>query len=190
LQIFSKEETAQIFAGVGGAQDLDLLEKYTQFAQLGKGDRKTKFNQISPQDRSDLWRVHLGLNLARHPEWTDEQRSIVLEAIGIANPALYQLPKDNNWTRLVDEPVRLFAQKALLQFSKQEAAALFSELGGDDPKAHHAKPPVQGNCNCSRESDYCSVLCHSGDCTILTWGCGTMGLYACNGACYSSNRRN
>lgn len=187
LQIFSSAEIEQIFAEVGSSQDLEMLEKYTQFSQLDRGARKTKFNQISPEEKSDLFRVHLGLNLARHPEWTDDQRFIVLEAINIASPELYKIPKDKSWTRLVDEPIRLFAQRTLLLFSKPEAAALFAELGGDEPQAHHAKPP-QSNCSCSHESDYCSRFCFSTNCTVLTWGCGTMMLYACDGVCYSTNR--
>lgn len=189
LQIFSRDEIAQIFAEIGGSQDLELLEKYAQFSQFNKGDRKVRFNQISPKEKSDLWRVHLGLNLARHAEWTDQQRSIVLEAIGIASPSLYQLPKDKDWTRLVDEPIRLFAQRALLVFSEQEAAALFAELGADEPKAHHAKLTIDGSCTCSSVSTWCTYSCFSTDCTVLTWGCGTVGLYACDGKCSSPNRR-
>lgn len=187
LQVFSSAEIAQIFAEVGGAQDVEMLEKYTQYSQLDRGARKTRFNQISPKEKSDLFRVHLGLNLARHPEWTDDQRSIVLEAIEIVSPELYQIPKDKNWTRLVDEPIRLFAQRTLLLFSKAEAAALFAELGGDEPQAHHAKLS-QSNCSCSHQSDYCSRFCFSTNCTVLTWGCGTMMLYACDGVCYSTTR--
>lgn len=189
-QIFSREELVQVFAEVGGAQDLQLLEKYTEFSRFDRDDRKTRFNQITPQDRSDLWRVHLGLNLARHAEWTDQQRSIVIEAIGIASPSLYKIPKDKNWTRLVDEPIQLFSQRALLLFSETEADALFSDLGSDEPKGHHAKLKATGNCSCSQESVwFCSYGCNSSDCTILTWGCGTMGLYACNGKCNTSNRQ-
>ena len=101
-QVFSRDEIVQIFAEVGSPQDLEVLEKYAQFSQLNKDDRKTRFNQLSPQERSELWRTHFGLNLGRHSEWTDQQRSIVIEAIGIASPALFQIPKDKDWTRLVD----------------------------------------------------------------------------------------
>ena len=188
LQIFSRDEIAQIFSEIGSSQDLELLEKYTQFSQLRRSERKVRFNQISPQERSDLWRVHLGLNLARHAEWTDQQRSIVLEAIGIASPSLYQIPKDKNWTRLVDEPIRLFAQRTLLVFSEQEVETLFAELGADEPKAHHARLTVDGNCSCSSVSTYCTYSCFSNDCTVLTWGCGTMMLYACDGVCARPRR--
>ena len=190
LEVFPKSDAAQIFAEIGGAQDVDVLDRYAEFSKLGKNERKVRFNQIDPQQKSELWRVHFALNLARHPEWTDDQRSIVLEAVAFATPALYQLPKDSQWTRQVDEPARLLAQRALLVFSKQEGAALFSELGSNETKTHHARPPAQAACSCSRESDWCRYFCMGTECTALTWGCGTMGLYACNGTCYTPPESN
>jgi hypothetical protein len=188
LLIFSKSEAAQIFAEIGQSQDLPLLEQYTQLSKLSKGERKKRFNQAPPQEKSDLWRVQFGLNLARHPEWSEPQRSIVLEAIAIATPELYQIPKDRDWTRLVDEPLRVFAQKALQVFSKQEGAALFSELGATETNAHHAQDMFAGgNCSCARESDWCTYNCLATDCTLITWGCGTMGLYSCDGTCNRAN---
>jgi len=189
LQIFSRDEIVQIFGEVAGPQDLELLEKYAQFSRLNKDDRKTRFNQISPREKSELWRVHFGLNLARHPEWNDQQRSLVLEAIGIASPTLYQIPKDKNWNRLVDEPIRLFTNRALIVFSQEKGAALFVELGADEPQAHHAKLTIGGNCSCSQESTWCTYSCLSSDCIVLTWSCGTFGLYACDGKCNTANRR-
>lgn len=185
LQLFSKDEAAEIFSAIGGAQDGEALRKYSELSDLTKGDRKATFNLLSAEDKSSLWRVHFGLNLARHPEWTEQQRAIVLEAIAMMAPQLYKTPKDNNWTRLVDEPVRLLAQKALLVFTKEEAAALFSELGfTEQSKLNHAKGGTRG-CACSQESDWCSHQCISTGCTVLTWGCGTFGIYACNGKCYT-----
>jgi len=184
LQVFSKDEAAEIFSAIGGSQDGEAVRRYTQLSELSKGDRKASFNLMGAEEKASLWRVHFGLNLARHPEWTDQQRSIVLEAIAMAKPELYKIPKDSNWTRLVDEPARLLTQKALLVFSKQEGAALFSELGfADQTNSNHAKRPT-GSCACSLECDWCSHQCIGAECTVLTWGCGTLGLYACNGTCY------
>ncbi len=184
LQVFSKDEAAEIFSAIGGTQDGEALRKYTQLSELSKGDRKASFNLMKAEEKASLWRVHLGLNLARHSEWTEQQRSIVLEAIAMATPELYRFPKDSKWTRLVDEPVRLLTQKALLVFSKQEGAALFSELGFNEPKSNHASRPITAGCGCSQESDWCSHQCVATECTVLTWGCGTFGIYACNGTCY------
>ena len=184
LQVFSKHEAAEIFSVVGAPQDGEALRKYTQLSELSKADRKVSFSLMSAEDKSSLWRVHFGLNLARHPEYTEQERSIVFEAITMATPQLYKIPKDSNWTRLVDEPVRLLTQKALLVFTKQEVAALFSELGSDaQPRSNHARRPA-GSCACSTECDWCSYHCTSSECTVLTWGCGNFGLYACNGLCY------
>jgi hypothetical protein len=185
LQVFSKDEAAEIFSAVGAAQDGEALRKYTQLSELSKVDRKASFSVMSAEDKSSLWRVHLGLNLARHPEWTEQQRAIVLEAIATVTPALYKVPKDSNWTRLVDEPVRLLTYKALVVFSKQESAALFSELGfNEQPKSNHAGRSTTGSCGCSTESNWCTYQCVGGaECTVLYWGCGTFGLYPCDGAC-------
>jgi hypothetical protein len=185
LQIFSKDEAAEIFSAIGGTQDGETLRKYSDLSELSKGDRKVSFGLMSAEDKSRLWRVHFGLNLARHPEWTEQQRAIVLEAITMVTPQLYKTPKDSNWTRFVDEPVRLLTQKALLVFSKEEGAALFSELGfTGQPKLNHAKHSGTRGCACAQESDWCAYQCVSSGCTILTWGCGTFGIYACNGRCY------
>jgi hypothetical protein len=185
LQLFSKDQAAEIFSAIGGAQDSEAVRKYSQLSELSKDDRKTSFSLMSAEDKSSLWRVQFGLNLARHPEWTEQQRSIVLEAMTLVTPQLYQTPKDSNWTRLVDEPVRLLTQKALLVFTKQEGASLFSELGfSEQPKLNHAQKTGSRGCGCSQESDWCSYQCISSDCIVLTWGCGTFGVYACNGKCF------
>lgn len=185
LQVFSKDEAAEIFSAIGRAQDGEALRRYTELSELSIRDRKVSFNLMGAEQKASLWRVHFGLNLARHPEWTEQQRSIVLEAITMTTPQLYTLPKDNNWTRRVDEPVRLLTQKALLVFTKQQGAALFSELGfPEQPRSNHARRPIMGGCGCSQESDWCSHQCVGAECTVLTWGCGTFGLYACNGTCY------
>lgn len=189
LQLFSKDEAAEIFSAIGGAQDGEALRKYSELSELTKEDRKLSFSLRSAEDRSSLWRVHFGLNLARHPEWTEQQRSIVLQALTMVTPQLYKTPRDNNWTRLVDEPVRLLTQKALLVFTKQEGAALFAELGfNEQANRNHAKQRKLSGCGCAQESDWCgNYQCMSSECTILIWGCGTFGVYACNGKCYMPN---
>lgn len=185
LQVFSKDEAAEIFSAVGGTQDGEALRKYARLSELSKGDRKVSFNQMDAEDKASLWRVHFGLNLARHPEWTDEQRAIVLEASTMVTPQLYKIPKDSNWNRLVGEPVRVLTYKALVVFTKQEGAALFAELGlNEQPKSNHAKRSTTGTCGCSTESNWCAQQCVGGaECTVLYWGCGTFGLYPCDGAC-------
>ncbi|HEX6043278.1 MAG TPA: bacteriocin fulvocin C-related protein [Pyrinomonadaceae bacterium] len=168
------------------APNREAMRKYSQLSELSNAYRRASFSLMTAEDKSSVWRVHLSLNLARHPEWTEKQRSVVLEAIAVATPALYEFPKDSNWNRRVNEPVRSLTERAQLVFSKQEAAALFSELGlNEQIKSNHARPSAGGSCGCSTESDWCSHQCVATSCTVLTWGCGTFGLYACNGDCYA-----
>ena len=184
LALFAKEEAAEIFSTFGGGEkETEGLRKYLALSQLRRPDRKAAFGKMSAQDKSSLFRVHFGLSLAGHLEWSETQRGIVLEAAAMLSPELYQIPKNAQWAQLVDEPVQSFVQRALLVFTKPEAAALFVELGGKEPKSHHAKP-LSGSCACSHESDWCTYDCWSSDCTKSTWGCGTFGLYPCDGLCY------
>jgi hypothetical protein len=189
LQIFSKDEAAELFSAIGGPQDGEAVRKYTQLSELSRGDRKASFNLMGAEDKATMWRVHFGINLARHPEWTDQQLAVVLEAIAMVRPELYKIPKDAKWASLVDEPARVLAQKALIVFSKTEGAALFSELGfAEQAKSNHRRPTE--HCSCSSESDWCARQCLSTECTVMTWGCGTLGLYACNGTCGGSPNGN
>jgi len=189
LQLFDKEEAGEIFAMVGPRQqEADALRKYLSLTELKRTDRKAAFANMSAQDKANLWHVHLALNMAQHSEWNDQQRSVVLEAAALVTARLYEIPRGAQWTALVDEPARVLMQKALLVFSKKEAVALFVELGGSEPSAHHkAKPAASPSpCDCSHESDWCmSYDCYSNNCKSSVMGCGTLGLYACDGLCFS-----
>ena len=186
-QVLTIDESTEVFSPMSDALNREALRKYSQLSELSKVERNASFSLMTAEDKSSMWRVHFRLNLARHPEWTEKQRAIVLEAVAMATPDLYkEVPKDNTWTRLVEEPVRLFTQRALLVFSKQEGAALFSQLGlNEQSESNHAQPSTAKSCTCSQESDWCTYQCASTECTVLTWGCGTLGIYACNGKCSS-----
>jgi len=184
LSLFPRTEAAEIFATFGARpQEADSLRKYAALSEMGRADRKAAFAQMSAEDKSDLWHVHFALNLARHVGWTEPQRAVVLEAISFVTPRLYQIPRDERWTEVVDRPVRLLVDKALLVFTRPEAAGLFAELGGKLPVAHHSNRRETVTCTCSRSSDWCTYDCWSDNCTS-TWGCGTLGLYRCDGLCY------
>ncbi|HSE15580.1 MAG TPA: bacteriocin fulvocin C-related protein [Pyrinomonadaceae bacterium] len=188
LQLFDKEEAAEIFAMVGQRQqEADVLRKYLSLSEFKRTDRKAAFANMSAQDKANLWHVHLALNLAQHSEWNEQQRSIVLETAAMVTAKLYEIPKGPQWTTLVDEPARVLVQKALLVFSRSQAVALFVELGGSEPSAHHkAKPAASPSpCDCSHESDWCvSYDCYSNNCKSSIDGCGFLGFYPCTGLCF------
>jgi hypothetical protein len=185
LQLFSKEEAAQFLSNLGGdKQEGDSVRKYAALAELSKLDRKAAFAKMPSADKSALWRVHLGINLARHPEWNQEQRDLVLEAAAIVTPEIYDIPRDANWSRAVDEPIKVLTQRALIYFGKTAGAEVFAELGGKEAPANHTRRPPTPACDCSHQSDWCVWDCYSNNCTSSPLGCGTFGLYACDGICY------
>lgn len=180
---FLGDEAVGVYSLIGSAAHHRSSRKYIEFSELSTAERGASFSLMTAEDKSSLWRVHFTLNLARHREWTEDKRAIVLEAITLTTPSLYKVPKDGTWIRLVHEPVQLLTQRALKVFSKQEATALFSVLGfSEQSKANHAQKTP--NCSCSQESDWCKHSCVKAECAVLTWGCGTLGLYPCDGKCY------
>lgn len=185
LQLFAKEDAAEIFSMFGQRQqEMEALQRYLSLSEQKHSDRRASFRKLSAQDKADLWHVHFALNLAKHPDWNEQQRSLVVEAMTIVTPTLYETPKDANWSQTVDAPVRLFMQRVLISFSKIEAAELFSDLGGKEPLAHHARPAETPACDCSRESDWCTYDCWSNQCKSSPSGCGSLWLYPCDGLCY------
>jgi hypothetical protein len=114
LQLFDKEEAAEIFAMVGPRQqEADALRKYLSLSELRRADRKATFARMSAEDKANLWHVHLALNLAQHSEWNEQQRSVVLEAIAMVTAKLYEIPRGAQWTALVDEPARVLMTKSI-----------------------------------------------------------------------------
>lgn len=185
LQLFSKEQAGEILANLGGGpSEIDYLRQYLALAPLDRSARKSFFSNAPAFQKSKIWQAHLAMNLARRSELNARQRAVINEAITIVTPELYETPKnDASWSTKVDEPIRLFAKRALAVFGKEDGAMIFSELGGSAPTLHHARTTLPA-CDCSHESDWCVYDCWSSNCTSSTWGCGTLGLYACNGLCY------
>lgn len=132
---FSKDEGARIFATLGNpkAQD-DLLQKYSDIAALPMGKRKAAFRKASPQGKSNLWRTHLALYLAKHPDLNEAQKVIILEGMSLVTPGLYEVRSDSPALKAkATEPVKQFENHILGVFSKDEGVKVFSTLGDPEP---------------------------------------------------------
>ena len=125
---FSREEGARIFATLGDQGGQDLLEKYRDICALPMKKRKDAFRKASPADASDLWRTHLALYLARHPELNDPQSQTILDAMSLATPEFFLAPPAK-----VQEHVMLFENRVREIFSRIEGGKIFATLGEPDP---------------------------------------------------------
>jgi hypothetical protein len=71
--IFSKQEGFEIFANLGGdTTEIDLLQKYQDISTLSLSKRKDVFRKVLAKDKSNLWKVHLALNLATRSGLSNE----------------------------------------------------------------------------------------------------------------------
>jgi hypothetical protein len=212
---FSRDEGAKIFATLGYQEGQDgLLQKYRDLSALAMQKRRATFRKGSPKDRSDLWRTHLAIYLANHPELNEGQKEVILEGMSLAMPALFETRPD--WKTNVEGQLRSLENRALTVFSKGEGARIFATLGDVEPATAQSDagalaPPknpdsvktsnpkrmlnrfvaqdmelTAPDCECTRESDWCYNYCsgHVPPCNYQQSGCGTFWQYQCTGMCH------
>jgi len=191
--IFSKQEFFEIFADFNGEEtDVGLLRKYQDISNLSMSKRRDVLEKLSAAEKSNLWKLHFTLHLVKIAQLSNQQMKIIIEAISILTPELYEIPKDDlEWEAKVNRPIQLFSSRAVSVFSKDEIAKIFSNFGGktnsskDDTKDNHTEL-LDARCNCSRQWADCSGLSQCGGlCSVPPGGgsCGFGGLYVCNGIC-------
>lgn len=187
--VFSKQEGFEIFASLGGdTTDIDMLQSYQYISDFDMTARKYIFGKALAKDKSNLWKVHLALYLAKHSELTKEQKKIILEGITLFTPELYKIPV-KSWSGEIEtdnEAIQLFTKRAQEVFSKEKGAEVFEKLGGAESQYSRNLDEIESsmlradNCGCSRASDWCWETCIGVGCKQTTWGCGTGWSYPCD----------
>ncbi|HEX8073234.1 MAG TPA: bacteriocin fulvocin C-related protein [Pyrinomonadaceae bacterium] len=180
----------------------EAAKLYGSLNSLSLSERRALFNDLTPEFKAEVWKTHLRVYLTSHPELNEKQREVVLSAIALITPRLYTFAEDSpEWQKNVDEPLRGLSQRFLEVFSRETAQPLLTVLG--EAAAQEESSPVlikkpaltfkptshgvvNGDCSCSTRSDWCSgeSECLKSACSESSWGCGTFGVYSCNGECF------
>lgn len=175
--------------------DDELLQKYREISTFKIEKRKEIFNNISPEEKSGLFRVHLILQLNNRPSLNQRQRDLIQEAIYLVTPEIYKLPKKSPQWITLDNNIKALREKILEYFSKKDAKAIFSILGDENPTIATAKnkqlylqsaayDEQRRACSCSLSSDWCDTECRSNStCVVNDTGCGFFWAFQCNGRC-------
>lgn len=172
---------------------VDHYKTYDALSALPINSKRAVFRALSAEAKSELWKIHMNLYLAEHPNLTEDQRNVILDAIALVAPQLYEVSKDNpEWLANVHAPLQSLRKRASEVFSPSVAAEIFARLG----KADHFNPTkqnvlriralvTQGECDCSMGSDWCpgDYVCVDEDCQRTSSGCGSLWLYPCDGIC-------
>lgn len=149
----------------------DTAQIYSNLNDLTLASRREVFRGISNEQRSGLWRHQLRLALQR--PLNTAQREIVERVIALATPDYFA---QHQGDAVLDVDIHN-------SFTGDDAREIFAQLGGPEviTRRHHAAKA----CECSQESDYCALDCTGNGCSLSSYGCGTLWVYACNGLCRS-----
>ena len=129
--IISLNHSAEHFAGIGMNQAEDqILRKYNDISALPITKRKAYFRNATAKDKSDLWRTHLALFIARRTELNDWQRETILAAMSLATPRWFEVKSsDPDWKLKVGDLLRSLEARILTAFPLEEGAKIFATLG-------------------------------------------------------------
>ena len=195
---FSKQEGFEIFANIGGGkEDLAILQKYVEVSSLlGSTERKQHYQAITPQEKSNLWRVQMSLAFIMSLELSKIQKEFILRAIDFANPQIFEDSNINlgNQEDLIS--VQELERQAVNLFSKDLGIKIFGVIGEAIPctvsKSEEITKSVEAgrDCSCSQGSEftclspicyYCSL--YTSECGRTREGCGFWWRYECNSVC-------
>lgn len=81
----------------------------------------------SAGDKSVVWKVHLALQLVKHPELSEQQVRIILNAISLSTPEFFTASKGTSTNRTKeDDALESLSQQALSVFPNGQANRLFA----------------------------------------------------------------
>jgi hypothetical protein len=187
LAVFAPNEAYLIFAGLNGAkEDVELLQKYENLTSLTTmGKRRQAFRDLSPAERSSLWKTQMIYYLATS-KFNKEQQDFILEVISLSTPVAFDFPTIRDGVRNEEtKTLDALEEKALTLFSKEEVAAYFMSFGIHKIPASSQNDLISGpnNCDCAWFCFPCEA-CHAGTgCKRVETGCGWSGGSPCTAGC-------
>ncbi|MDQ3799673.1 MAG: bacteriocin fulvocin C-related protein [Acidobacteriota bacterium] len=193
VAVFPRAFVAETFFRLGGSvEDIKLLEDFQSVSALLPSRKKAAFGDFSYKAQSDLWRLHLGMNLFyRSGSLNPAQKTIIFDLIEFAGPEIYEVVKIEPIRKTrIDEPMKAFAQRISGAFSsrQEEAEEIFFTLGskawkGDNPEVPEDLDDSGRLCQCSSILSMCGLFnssCSGDNCYINPF-CGIIYLMICDG---------
>jgi len=137
---FPNSQAADLFSNIGGGKvEVRFLKMYFDLSALPLRQRKASFRNASSNDKSDLWRTHLALFLAKRPNLNSEQKKTILAAMALITREHFGIwPSDSAWKTKVRDPLRSLEEQIVGAFSLEDAAKIFATIGDDTEPADGA----------------------------------------------------
>ncbi|HEX8395897.1 MAG TPA: bacteriocin fulvocin C-related protein [Pyrinomonadaceae bacterium] len=114
--------------------DIDILQTYKEISALPMNanmpERRALFLKLPSVEKSEIFKLHLAMQLVKRPNLNQEQKDVILEAISMITPESYA---DNIEKRsIAQQKTTSLQQTSSLVFSKKEVFEIFASLGGDN----------------------------------------------------------
>jgi hypothetical protein len=161
-----------------------LPAEYDEFVLYSMAYRRAIFSELTPEQKSRLWREHFDRYLASHPHLTAEQVEAIQQAIALASPATYAAQAGGE--EGAGEAFNQLKRDVVAAFGKDESRLLFATLGPVESRYADSNTMAVIWCNCSIYDDWCwgSCIKTSPSSCVIKPGCGFLGFSTCNGQCY------
>lgn len=92
-------------------------------------EAKASFRSASSTDKSNLWRAHLALFLAKRQELNQQQKKVILAAMSLATPEFFEVrSSDPAWKVKVGAPLRSLEEQIVSAFPMNDATMIFATL--------------------------------------------------------------
>lgn len=109
----------------------NVLQNYIDISSLTMNKRPKVFNELSAQDKANLFRFHLALQFIKRPNLSKEQKDVILDGILITTSETYSKESPDKIAKTQQENGLLEA-RAKVAFLGQEGFEIFASLSGDN----------------------------------------------------------
>jgi len=181
-------------------QRIDIAAEYLSLRTLPSAEVREAYHSMPSTMRRELWTEHLVTFLREHPELDTDQRSVILEGIGLLATGILDIdPSDLRRRELAGVEIERVVAKAKQVLPQELAWAAFYRLNHASKQRSNTPPErfrVRTNtveCECSHylggcEEPYpiCVPRNGVGFCVpVPSYNCGPYYYYACDGLCQS-----
>jgi hypothetical protein len=107
-----------------------VLQNYIDISSLPMNKRPATFSRLSAEDKANLFKLHLALQLIKRPNLTNQQRDFILESVLIITADSYNTDAEARTKALQAATVMEASAKTL--FPAKEVFEIFASLGGNE----------------------------------------------------------
>lgn len=108
----------------------EAVRTYEMLLSKDDADRGLVYVELQAAMKVAVWSHQLLTALVEHPEFTEEQRAIIGDALDLFTPEMFEITQEHPaWRTRVHEPLSEISRRAKAAFPRELAFLLFAHLG-------------------------------------------------------------